>query len=75
MRTLECQVVVDEARRASLQFPPDIAPGEHHVVIVVEEAPGKAPSNPLKGLPTVRAAKWLAGVPLKREDMYGDNGR
>ena len=70
MNTLEYQVHVDEARRASLQFPPDIAPGEHRVVIVVEE--DKAPLDPLQDLPTVRAAEWLAGVSQKREDMYGD---
>ena len=75
MKTLEYQVHVDEARRASLQFPPDIAPGEHRIVIVVEEGENKAPLDPLQDLPTVRAAEWLAGVSLRREDMYGDDER
>ena len=75
MRTLECQVHVDESRRASLQFPPDIAPGEHRIVIVVEEEGSKASLDPLQGLPTVHAAQWLAGISLRREDMYGDDGR
>jgi len=75
VRTLEYQVHVDEARRASLQFPRDIAPGEHRIVIVVEEEKSKAPFDPLQGLPTVRGAEWLAGVSLRREDMYGDERR
>ena len=75
MRTLEYQVHIDEARRASLQFPPDIAPGEHRIVIVVEEDQSRASLDPLQDLPTVRAAEWLAGVSLRREDMYGDDER
>lgn len=71
MKTLEYQVHVDEARRASLQFPPDITPGEHRIVILVEEEENKAPLDPLQHLPTVRAAEWLAGVSLRREGMYG----
>lgn len=75
MKTIECSVVVDANRKAVLQFPLEITPGEHQLVVMVEEQSASAVTDPLQGLPTVSGGSWLQGLSLRREDMYGDDGR
>lgn len=75
MKTIECSVVVDENNKAELQLPPEIAPGEHRLVVIIDEETLKPMDDPLGGLPTVRGEGWLEGVSLRREDMYDNDGR
>ena len=75
MKTIVCSVLVDEDRKAVLQLPDEVAPGHHRLVVVVDEEAPEPVSDPLEGLPTVRAGRWLEGLSLRREDMYGDDGR
>ncbi len=38
MRTIETIVTVDEQGMATLRMPPDVTPGDHKVVVVIDEA-------------------------------------
>jgi hypothetical protein len=74
MRTIETVVTVDKRGIATLQMPPDVTPGEHKVVMVMEEKPKrKAPLS----FATHDVGPWLFGPEetFRREDMYGDDGR
>ena len=74
MKTIETTAVIGNDRTLSLQLPPDITPGQHHVVVVIEELlPAKTTS--LDDFPTIDLGPWPAGLSLRREDMYGDDGR
>jgi hypothetical protein len=75
VKTMECSLVVGEDRTALLQFPPDVKPGEHQVVVVIEDRAGVLQDKSLDDLPAISAGGWPAGLSLKREDLYGNDGR
>jgi hypothetical protein len=51
-----------------------LPPGEHEAVIVVAESPTPAARFTLKGFP-IHSEPWDDSVSLRREDMYGADGR
>jgi predicted SPOUT superfamily RNA methylase MTH1 len=75
MRTIETTVQVGDDRTLVVQLPSDVAPGEHRVVVIIEDsqaAPAKA--EPL------RFSGYDVGLvdpdfTFRREDLYGDDGR
>ena len=74
MRTIETTVNVDEQHRASIQFPADVPPGPHRVVLTIEEAPSttfRVEDLPRHDFPW----PFAPGETFRREDMYGDDGR
>ena len=75
MKTIECNVLVHEDRKAVVQLPSDITPGQHRLVVVVDEETFEPGSDPLEGFPTIRLDHWPQDLALRREDMYGDDGR
>lgn len=75
MTTIECSVLVDEDRKTVLQLPDEVAPGRHRLVVVVDQETPWPVSDPLEGFPTIEVDHWPEGLPLRREDMYGDDGR
>lgn len=76
MKTLETTAVVGHDHKLTLQLPPEIAPGRHHIVLVIDESQNKAGQ-------TWTTADWPihdAGLvdpsfTMRREELYGDNGR
>ena len=59
----------------TVQLPVDIAPGEHRVVLVIEEQPVSASTRERLEFAEHDVGPWPADLPLRREDMYGDQGR
>ena len=76
MRTIETTVLVDAERRAVVHLPADVLPGAYRAVVVMEEASAVEgqPRLPLQ-LPVHDVGPWPEGLSLRREDMYGDDGR
>ena len=76
MKTIETTAVVGEDRKVTLQLPPDVAPGPHHVVLVVD-GPGSQRSEgwTMDDWPVHDAALVDPGFTMRREELYGDNGR
>lgn len=75
MKTIECTVDVDQDQRAILEFPSDVPPGRHHLVVTVDQVVDGAKPDFLEDLPPLSVGAWPEGLSLSREDMYGDNGR
>lgn len=89
IETLEAVVTVPESRAVLLQLPPDVKPGRHRIVATIEDATEPAPAlKPLAEafpviagashpfvFPVIPEAQWPDDMPLRREDMYGDDGR
>ena len=75
MKTVE--TIAKVSRRGSLvaHVPADITPGEHQVVLIISETSDAGPRRAKLKIPVVRVGRWPAGLSLRREDMYGDNGR
>jgi hypothetical protein len=74
MRTIETRATVGPDGKLTIQLPPDIPAGEHQVVIVIEERVAKSKKKKLD-LPVIHVGKWPEDLSLRREDMYGDDGR
>jgi len=73
MNTIECTALVDEKHQALVQFPEDVTPGEHQIVVLIDQHGDGQSTGPLEDLPTISVGRWPTGLSLRREDMY-DNG-
>ena len=75
MRTIETLMIVDEQGTATIKLPPDVTPGEHQVVMVIEEELQK-PRVPLS-FPQHDIGPWPFGPDetFRREDLYDDTVR
>jgi hypothetical protein len=76
MKTIETKILVDESRWARFQLPPDIVPGTHRAVVVIEEAPAMPKPFRVEDLPR-HEIPWpfAPDESFRREDLYGDDGR
>jgi hypothetical protein len=75
MKTIETTVLVTPEGTVTLQLPEDIPPGEHRIVVVIDEQPiVREKRQPLK-FPVDRYGLWPEDLSLRREDMYGEWGR
>ncbi|PDW00249.1 hypothetical protein [Candidatus Chloroploca asiatica] len=76
MKTIETTITV--LPNGSIQIPPrpDLLPGEHRVVLVIEEhpIPSREPVVPLK-LKMLDWSAWPADSTFRREELYDDSGR
>jgi hypothetical protein len=69
MRTIRARGTVGVDRKLIVDVPPDIAPGEHQVVVFIDDAPGeRLPTTADEG----RAHDSL--IDERRSDLKGDGG-
>ncbi|KAB8315539.1 hypothetical protein SD81_029570 [Tolypothrix campylonemoides VB511288] len=80
MKTIETIATVTADGKITVQLPPDIPAGKHKVVVVIDEQPlvekqvTKEKRSPLD-FPVIHVGSWPENLSLRREDMYGDDGR
>ena len=78
MNEIRTRVVVGPDRRISGVAPDDVPVGEHEVTITLIHHPNQAdagrPVDPA-GLPRHDLGPWPRGLSLRREEIYGDDGR
>ena len=74
MTDIRTRIRVDPDHRISGTAPAAVPAGEHEATITV--APPRADGNRSRvaDLPT-HDLPWDGSIPLRREDMYGDDGR
>jgi len=75
MRTIETTAHVSPGGIISLQFPLGIRPGEYRMVLVVDEQPISNGKRPPLNFPVDHYGPWPSTLSLRREDMYGNDGR
>jgi len=76
MKTILTQAIVTDDRTVTLKLPDEITPGLHALVIVIEEgAVGPSAGLSLDDFPVIDVGPWPEGLSLRREDLYGDDGR
>ena len=75
MRTIETTATVDPDGTLTARVPPEIPPGQHRVVLVIEEQPERKEEVPPFDFPVHDLGPWPEGLSLRREDMYDDWGR
>ena len=75
MKTIQAVVNVGEDRMLTVQLPADLPTGEHSVVVVIEEQPDRRPAFTMKEFPSHDVGPWPEGLTVRREEIYGDDGR
>ena len=75
MRAIETTATVTEDGKLTVQMPPGVPPGEHRVVVVIDEQPSPSGASDLPDLPAWPWHGWPADATFRREDLYGDDGR
>jgi len=74
MKTVETIAQVDATGLLTAQVPPEIPPGEHKVVLVMEISQPEKKRPPLD-FPVHSVGPWPDDLSLRREDLYNDWGR
>jgi hypothetical protein len=75
MRTVETIATVGPDGTLTVQVPPDVTPGTHQIVLVIDDESREARERWLGAFPVVSVGAWSADLSLRREGMYGDAGR
>ena len=80
MKTIQTIATVTADGKITLQLPADIPAGEHQVVVIIDEKPlvEKAQTKekrPPLDFPVIHVDSFPENLSLRREDMYGDDGR
>jgi len=72
MRTIEATATIRPDRTLTVQVPPDIAPGDHHIVVIIDEQPTvEAPRPPLQ-LAAYPVGLTAPERTFRREELYDD---
>lgn len=72
VKTFQATIVVDEQGRALIQLPAEVTPGPHQAVVVIDEPPvRRAPLT----FSAHDVGPWPEGFGVRREEIYGDDGR
>jgi hypothetical protein len=75
MRTIETTATVGPDGTLTGQVPPEVPPGQHRVVLVIDEEPAGEEKTALFDFPVDDWGPWPESLTLRREDMYDDWGR
>jgi hypothetical protein len=76
MTTIDTTVDIGSDRRLAIQLPDQVTPGRHRVILHVHDGQGTSqPTDIVASLPRLDLGAWPAGLSLRREDVYGDDGR
>ena len=76
MQTIETIITVGVDGSIRIPSQPDLAPGQHRAVLVIEAIPYpiQRAKPPLK-LALLDVGEWPEGFTARREELYGDDGR
>jgi hypothetical protein len=75
MKTLHTQAQVNPNGQLTVDIPVNMPPGKYQVVLVIEEHPAEKKKSPPQDFPVISVGSWPENLSLRREDMYGDDGR
>ncbi|MEP7198828.1 MAG: hypothetical protein ABI874_03320 [Chloroflexota bacterium] len=75
MRTIEANASVTADGTLTLTVPRDIVPGEHRVVVVIDERPVAQFKRAPQDFPIIHVGAWPTSLSLRREDIHDDWGR
>ncbi len=73
MRRIETSATVMDDGTVTLQLPPDIAPGEHQIIMMIDEqpvVPGQRPPLHFSAYPVGLVSDAMT---FRREDVYDGN--
>jgi hypothetical protein len=76
MKAIETTALVGDDHKVTVQLPPDIAPGPHHIVILVDGPRSDRPQAwTMDDWPVHDGGLVDPNFTMRREELYGDDGR
>ena len=76
MKTFETTINVVGKKAPSIPMPPGLAPGEHAVVVIIDEGMIPLNGHTLHNFPVDHIGAFRPkDVTFRREEIYGDEGR
>jgi hypothetical protein len=76
MTIIEATVDIGPNRQLAIQLPEEIAPGRHRVFLQIDGAPETSDLSDWPArFPRLDLGPWPKNLSLRREDLYGDDGR
>ena len=72
MKAIEATAVVGPDHMMVVQLPPDVAAGEHRVVVVIDETSAARPERPTPRFSAYPVGLASDSFTFRREDLYGD---
>ena len=75
VRTIDLTATVDKNGKLIVRLPPGIPPGEHRVVLVINERHIPSGKQVAPEFPVIHVDAWPEALSLRREDLYDERGR
>lgn len=75
MITIEAIATVTPEGKVTIQLPASIPPRDHKLVLVIDEQLAIPKKLPPLDFPVIHVNSYPVDLSLRREDMYGDDGR
>jgi hypothetical protein len=75
MGSIRIRIEIAEDGTITGQAPPDLKPGVREVEVAADPRPAESAKSFMADWPSYDCGPWPEGLSLRREDMYGDNGR
>lgn len=75
MKSIETTAKVTEDGMLTLPAPSGTPPGEHSVVVVLDDRGPISAKRVDRELPVLHCGRWPENLSLRREDLYGDSER
>ena len=74
MTTIETTIQVDDEGKATIRLPSDLKAGAYRAVLVIE-GPERPAARPPLTFSAHEVGPWPEGFTVRREEIYGDDGR
>ena len=75
MRSIQTMATISNDGKLIAQLPLDIPPGQHKVVVVLDDAARQRTLASASELKVLKWNSWPHNCTFRREEFYGDEGR
>ncbi len=75
MKTLQTTAEITTDGQLTVQISVNLPPGNYQIVLVIEEPTPQPAHNLLADFPAHSIGASTSTLPLRREDLYNDDGR
>ena len=72
MTTIETNGLVTNDGKLIIEIPPDVSPGKHRVVVMIDPQSAWIEENQELGFPVIHVDSWPENISLSREEWYDD---
>ena len=72
MRMIETTAIITDEGTLTVQVPPDITPGDHHIVVIIDEQPTVPVPRPPLQFAAYPVGLTAPARTFRREELYDD---